>query len=89
MPSLSVMWTVIPAHLRVPFICTISLAWQVALSTLTNNLPVEAATDGSRPALRRDQLDVVMKEDPSALAEAATYLRRCTRRPGVMRCIIR
>lgn len=35
------MWMVVPAHLRVAFLCSVSLVWQVALSTMTMG--------GSRP----------------------------------------
>ena len=30
------MWLFIPSHLRVAFLCAVSLVWQVALSTLSN-----------------------------------------------------
>ena len=30
------MWTLVPPNLRVPFLCAVSLAWSVALSTLAN-----------------------------------------------------
>lgn len=36
------MWTVVPLHLRLPFICAVSLVWQVVLSVLTYMTP---ATD--------------------------------------------
>lgn len=32
-PTTLVMWTAVPVHLRVPFLCAVSLIWQVVLST--------------------------------------------------------
>ena len=34
-PTFVVMWTLIPVHMRIPFVCVVSLVWQVALSTLS------------------------------------------------------
>jgi hypothetical protein len=38
------MWVVVPAHLRVAFMCSVSLVWQVALSTLSNRQPTSELT---------------------------------------------
>ena len=35
LPVETVMWVAVPGHLRVAFLCAVSLMWQVALSTLS------------------------------------------------------
>ena len=49
-PSFVVMWTLVPTYLRLPFICSISLVWQVALSTLTY---VRPSTAVNHPTVRQ------------------------------------
>ena len=55
-PTLAVMWCVVPAHMRVPFICSISLVWQVMLSIASYRLahdeppPDAAAATAPEPA---------------------------------------
>ena len=46
------MWTTIPYHLRVAFLCSVSLVWQVALSTLTFVSPAERS---AQQAARKDE----------------------------------
>jgi hypothetical protein len=43
-PVETLMWVVVPAHLRVAFMCSVSLVWQVALSTLSNRQPTSELT---------------------------------------------
>ena len=55
-PVETVMWVFIPPHLRVAFLCSISLLWQVALSTISNR-DSEAAESAAAHAAHR-ALDV-------------------------------
>jgi len=45
LPVEVVMWTLIPAHLRIAFICAVSLIWQVFLSTMSFRKDVAAAEE--------------------------------------------
>jgi len=90
LPSLSAMWMVIPQHLRVPFLCSISLAWQVALSTLSyvpSAQGCEAKAEPKHAAGPRQHFDVVMSERDDLFDYIA--LRRCARRRGVLRLVLR
>ena len=56
-PTETVMWIVIPPHLRVPFLLAVSLIWQVLLSTLSNR---EVA---SAPASTSQSLDQASRKE--------------------------
>ena len=87
------MWTLIPQHLRVAFLCLISLAWQVALSTLSylperNAAAASSAEEGGAhsPHPRQGTLDlVVMSQTGSSDILDASSLRRHERRFGARR----
>ena len=49
-PTFAVMWSAVPHHLRIVFLCAVSLVWQVSLSTLTNAAP---QADHEEEALRK------------------------------------
>jgi len=85
-PTFVVMWTLIPVHMRIPFVCVVSLVWQVALSTLSYVSSPDGRTDGrdspAAPARPEDRfVDVVMREGGDDIAS----IRRCPRRRGVLR----
>ena len=90
LPSLTVMWTLIPQHLRVAFLCLISLVWQVALSTLsylpekdsTSSSPGKAESDAQPPHTRHSHLDHVVMSQTGSSSNIldASSLRRDERR---------
>jgi len=67
LPVELVMWTMVPAHLRIAFICAVSLIWQVFLSTVSNKL-AGADDDDSCPIT----YDSLTPADAAALADQAT-----------------
>ena len=46
-PVSVVMWNFVPAHLRIAFLCSVSLLWQVALSTLSYRGDASGHADGA------------------------------------------
>jgi len=42
-PTFVLMWRSVPAHMRIPFVCSVSLVWQVVLST-TSYISAPATT---------------------------------------------
>ena len=80
LPTEVVMWTMVPAHLRIAFICAVSLIWQVFLSTMSNKALVD---HDSCPIT----YDTLTPADAAAFADQTTLDRTASSSRPVRSCV--